>query len=297
MRSAAPVLALALAACGLFDATSDATSTDTDVATGTTTPTGGPPPCITPDDCPAPAPCELVTCEDDACIYAPRPEGEVADDVPGDCRTLVCDGAGAGVSQVDDADPPDDANDCTDDVCDDGQPANPARPVGSPCEGAKVCHADLTCQPCPERTACGDESPHEPNETQSKAAALPLVRDDDDAAYLCETLGSPGDVDWFTFTAVDTALGAVAPALTGVPDDAQVCAYFQCSGSGTAVVCPEGTVEDDAPLGQQGCCGHGTFEPYIDCKGLSEDATVWMRVAHDSADPPQCLNYQLGYVY
>lgn len=295
-RIPAALLALLVSACSLVGA--DETG-DTDVATGdeaTSVPTGGPPPCGQSTDCPPPDPCELVACDAGACVYTPRDEGDIVAGEPGDCMALVCDGDGAGAPQTDLDDVPDDGVACTDDVCDDG-PANLPLPAGSTCNGTMVCHADLTCHPCPATDGCADTSPAEPNETMPQAAHLPQVRDDADPAYLCEVLGSPGDVDWFTFTTVDTNLGTVDPSVDPSSSDLLVCIYFQCQTGGTNVACPDGTVDDDAPLGMQGCCGHGAFAPTIDCNGFDEDATVWLQIRHDADDPPACQNYQLAYTY
>jgi hypothetical protein len=293
------VLVLLLPACGLLDGTNGDETDGEPASTGaTSTPTGGGPiACVIASDCPSPAPCQQVDCEEDLCVYTPREDGEVVDDVHGDCHALVCDGDGEAAPQTDDSDLPVDGNDCTADLCAGGLPDNPGLPVGTACNGSQVCHADLSCQPCPVRETCSDTSPDEPNETQSQATKLPAVGDDEDAAYLCEVLGSPADVDWFTYTTVDTTLGAVEPAVNASPADPLVCMYFQCQAGGTNVVCPDGTVADAAPLGQQGCCGHGAFFPYVDCKGFNEDATVWLQVRHQTEDPPDCLNYQVGYAY
>ncbi|MBK9753705.1 MAG: hypothetical protein IPO88_09400 [Nannocystis sp.] len=303
-----PTLALLLLpACGLLDgASAGASEGDSEAATfgtaATFVPTTGEPThCVGVDDCPAAALCERVQCIDDACVYTRRAAGQPDDDIPGDCHSYVCDG-NSGATPVDDLnDLPDDGNSCTVDACSpDAAPENTPQDPGSPCDGG-YCHADLSCQPCAERETCEDTSLAEPNETQSKAFALPQQSDADDITYLCEALGSPGDVDWFTFDAIDSVLGKVAPAVVGDPDDLQVCVYFQCKNAGTKVVCPGDSVADNAPLGQQGCCGFGSFQPYLDCKGLDEDASVWIEVRRDPdlpADPPaSCVNYQLGYEY
>lgn len=294
-RIPAVLLALLVPACSVpGDGDTDSGDDSTEYG-ASSLPTGGAG-CLVADDCPPADPCQLLACEDGACVYTPREAGELVDDVAGDCASLVCDGDGAANSQSDPDDRPDDGVACTEDVCD-GGPQNLPLPPGSACDATFVCHADLTCQPCPERTGCADDSLAEPNETQGDAAALPTVRDDADPAYLCEALGSQGDVDWFVFTTIDTTLGEVAPAVDPTPGDPLVCMYLQCQAGGTNVGCPDGTAPAIAPLGQQGCCGHAPFSPTIDCNGFDEDATVWLQVRHDSESPPACLHYQLGYAY
>jgi hypothetical protein len=227
-----------------------------------------------------------VQCIDDACVYTILANGQPSDDAPGDCQSYLCDGAD-GFTPVDDPDDlPDDGNSCTVDVCGPEGPAHAAVDPGTACDGG-YCHADLSCKPCAERETCEDGGA-EPNQTQSNAFVLSQVSDADGIRYQCEALGSADDVDWFTFDAIDSVLGKVAPTIVVDPEDLEVCAYFQCKNAGTAVVCPDGTVADNSPLGPQGCCGHGSFAPYIDCKGIDEDASVWIAVRRDPElpDPP-----------
>lgn len=297
----APGLALALvSACGMVAGADEETGAS-GPGTSSGVPTGGPVGCVAADDCPGPAVCEAVACSDSVCAYTPRAAGERDDDAPGDCRRHVCDGAGGSELVEDGADVPDDGDACTDDLCSDGQPQNVALAPGSACAGG-FCHADGVCRPCPERDGCVDDSAAEPNETQGKAHALPSLRDDAGLAYLCEALGGPGDVDWFTLGTRDVALGDVAPAVAVDPAGPTTCMYFLCKQGATSVACPEGATADNAPLGQQGCCGVGSFAPKVACDGSSADATVWLRVAHAPTQPgdpppPDCLNYQLGYEY
>ena len=297
-------LALVLSACGLLgdagDGETEATGVAGSDATGVPT-TGSTAGCyLDPADCPASEPCEQVDCVDQQCVYTPIVADERDDDVPGDCRGLICDGAGAGAPVDDATDLPDDDNSCTLDLCSPAGPENLPQAPGSACADGGVCHADRTCQPCPERATCLDDSPAEPNETQGTADPRPQRSDTDGPAYACEALGGPGDVDWFTLDTLDLAFGKVAPAVSITPDDLQVCIYFQCKQGGTTVQCPEGSVAANAPIGQLGCCGPGGLAPQIDCKGFNEDATLWLTVRRDpgaAGEPVACLNYQLAYEY
>lgn len=287
-----------LTGCSVPASSSDAGTQDSGQDTGATTPptTGEPHHCIDADDCPPAALCEHVRCIDDACVYTDLADGDPDDDAPGDCRSHVCDGKGGGTPIDDPADLPDDGNSCTVDVCDPG-PMHTVLDPGSACDGG-YCHADSSCQPCAEREGCDDTSPAEPNQTQSNAHPLAQVSDNDPLTYQCEALGDAADVDWFRLDAVDSVLGTVAPAVVIDPPELAVCVYFQCKSAGTGVTCPDDTVAANAPLGQQGCCGHGSFAPDIDCQGREEDASVWLVVRRDpEADAPSCINYQLGYEY
>lgn len=292
-------LALLAAACNSpgGDGGTEATSAASEVS-GTPT-SGAPQACGAVTQCPPPALCETVDCLDELCTYPPQPVGEFDDDQPGDCQRWRCDGEGSATPTPDVTDLPDDGNACTVDQCGASGPEHLPQAPGSACDGG-FCHDDLICRPCPARDSCVDDSAAEPNETQSQAHKLPQRSDDDGLAYLCEALGGPEDVDWFTLETVDVVLGKVAPGIVGEPASLRLCMYFQCSFGGTDVVCPEGSVADNAPLGQRGCCGVGGFAPQIDCQGFVEDATVWLRVAHDpeaAGEPPACLLYQVGYEY
>lgn len=290
---------LLLPACTAPGGSDDAASEpDTAATAASELPTGDGPGCGVVDDCEAAPVCETVACVDGLCVYTPRPADERSDDLSGDCHSQRCDGAGGASPVPDPDDLPDDANACTRDECSAaGDPDNVPLAPGNPCPGG-FCHPDLSCQPCAERDGCSDESPAEPNETQGNAHPLPTLRDDAGLAYVCEALGSPGDVDWFTLDTLDVILGKVAPKITVDPAGPNVCVYFQCKQGSTGVTCPEGTTASNAPLGQQGCCGGATFEPAIDCNGFDEDATMWLKVSRP-AEPalPDCLNYQLGYEY
>lgn len=65
----------------------------------------------------------------------------------GDCKVVVCDGAGASAAQpaVDDTDKPVDGNLCTKDICTDGTPTNPSEPEKTPCDVNKACNATGQC--------------------------------------------------------------------------------------------------------------------------------------------------------
>jgi len=299
-----PIVYLALApiACGLLGDTGDH---ETDAAsTGVTSDlptTGSAAGCfLDPGTCPAPAPCEQVDCVEQQCVYGPVPADAQDDVVSGDCRALACDGAGASRPIADASDIPDDNNSCTQDLCTPSGPENLPQDPGSTCDDGGYCSAGLTCQPCPERDGCPDDSAAEPNESQSAADPRPQRSDADGPAHACEALGSPGDVDWFMLDTLDLAIGKVAPAIAITPATLQICVYFQCKQGGTSVQCPDGSVADNAPLGQLGCCGPGQLAPQLNCKGFNEDATLWLTVRHDpgAPDPPAaCQNYQLAYEY
>jgi hypothetical protein len=75
----------------------------------------------------------------------------ISEQVPADCRRLVCDGQGQTIAEVDDSDEPIDYNPCTADRCELGVPSNVALPEGAPCgagDEAGVCNAAGDCVGC-----------------------------------------------------------------------------------------------------------------------------------------------------
>jgi len=75
----------------------------------------------------------------------------------GDCQAVVCDGAGATKMQADDADVPVDGNECTSDVCTAGVPSNPPVTLNTACGagGMLYCDAAGQCVGCTDDTQCG----------------------------------------------------------------------------------------------------------------------------------------------
>ena len=106
--------------------------------------------CLSVAECPpAPSACASYICAGQ-CMLVNQPDGTpTSDAIPGDCMTLVCDGAGGTRAVVDDADVPVDGLVCTDDVCSSGVASNPAWPVGSVCGATnEICHHDVRCAQC-----------------------------------------------------------------------------------------------------------------------------------------------------
>ncbi|MCY0994411.1 hypothetical protein OV203_45215 [Nannocystis sp. ILAH1] len=330
MRSEAAAIGIiitAFAGACLFhdDPTGPATDTATSTSTGQATdvvPTAGEDQC--PNNCPAPAPCQQVTCTEGVCGVADLPEGTVWPSAPGDCRQDVCDGqgglesefaddppkqvpgdcqrfvceAGDAVVMLDASDVPDDANDCTDDTCEDGTPTNTVKAMHSACGpgGAEYCHTDGACRPCKQVTDACEDYGQEPHDNQETAQNLGTITDaDDDGSFVCATIKGANDVDWYTFAGDDAFLNYVDPVRSLVQQNGsggRVCVYLQCNGGGTSINC-NGATPDIAPLGQKGCCSASTVAPKLNCDGLDDSAKVWLRV--DTPDNLACVPYQLDY--
>ncbi|MBI5537114.1 MAG: proprotein convertase P-domain-containing protein [Deltaproteobacteria bacterium] len=117
--------------------------------------TGG---CSAPTDCPDPAnECVDRTCTSGTCGTAPKAQGTAtASQTALDCKKNQCDGAGAIESVNDDADLPDDANDCTNDVCTSGTPSNPPKDKDAACGtgGTMFCDGAGKCVGCTAASQC-----------------------------------------------------------------------------------------------------------------------------------------------
>jgi hypothetical protein len=117
--------------------------------------------CVVDDDCPTSSACASVRCEHGACISsAEKPGSELPADqqVPGDCRKIVCDGLGSELAQADDADlAASDGNPCHMTDCSAGLPKISDRPDGSDCNNGGACQRGV-CSICSEGSDCSKPS-------------------------------------------------------------------------------------------------------------------------------------------
>ena len=81
--------------------------------------------------------------------------------IPGDCQLIVCVN-GQQQMAADNADVPDDGNECTEDLCDGGVPVpdHPSEPLDTPCTqgGGAYCDGQGHCAECNASSQCGDPS-------------------------------------------------------------------------------------------------------------------------------------------
>lgn len=175
-------------------------STTTTSTTDTTTTTVE---CVSPATCPGQDDeCQTRTCDTGKCGVSFTPgDTVVTDQVPGNCRDTICDGAGGFAEGIDDNDLPVDGNDCTLDLCSNGVPAHPPTGEGGQCDddGGILCDGFGKCVEC-------------------------LIPED-----------CPGsDTECATRTCASNACG-VDPTPAGTPLSIQVlgdCHEDQCDGSG-----------------------------------------------------------------
>ncbi len=117
--------------------------------------------CVEASDCPgSDTECQVRVCNSGFCDVSNTPlDTPTSMQTPGDCQLNVCDGMG-GVTTVNaDTDVLVDGNECTDDVCVGGVPANPPR-TGAACStgGGAVCDASGGCVECNVPSDCGSDT-------------------------------------------------------------------------------------------------------------------------------------------
>jgi hypothetical protein len=112
--------------------------------------------CLVSSDCGMGGPCEKRACVDGECVSEPWPLGYDPGfpQTKGDCKKVACDGAGAEVTILDDADVLSDGNACTTDTCSAGVPKNDPTPLSmcgtctTPFQEQGYCNTGI-CYACP----------------------------------------------------------------------------------------------------------------------------------------------------
>lgn len=107
--------------------------------------------CAVASDCdPTGSECIEPTCVAGQCGTSNVANGTpVADQPVGDCLEVVCDGAGATMTVLNDSDlPPDDGNECTNTTCEGGSVTYLPEPAGTVCQGTQVCDGTGFCVEC-----------------------------------------------------------------------------------------------------------------------------------------------------
>ena len=111
-------------------------------------------------DCAVPqSVCTTAACIDGQCQFVNRPRGTViADgDVVGDCAQPSCNGNGAIEPLIDDSDLPDDGNECSAGICDEGVASHVPTP-GADCGMGLTCDAAGQCTGCNDDGDCGTDT-------------------------------------------------------------------------------------------------------------------------------------------
>ncbi|MDI3290033.1 DVUA0089 family protein [Polyangium sp. 15x6] len=215
---------------------------------------GGMGACRTPEDCPgADTVCRTRTCTSGVCGETFAAMGTPSDtQMPGDCAREICDGKGEITLENDDTDILDDQNDCTQDVCNAGQPENNPLPAGDTCttNDGKFCDGAGTCVECLAHADC-------PDNVCANNVCVP--------AECADTVKNGSETD------VDCGGAVCAPCADGlvckVSSDCQssVCDSATCQ----TPTCTD-TVENGAETDVD--CGGGTCSPCGPGLGCAEDS-------------------------
>jgi hypothetical protein len=175
--------------------------------------------CLVASDCPGQdSECLRRACDAGVCGTTPTALGTpVTSQTVGDCKLVVCDGAGSTTAQNADLDPANDNNSCTNDLCTAGMPMHPQVSEGAPCGASGAC-LQGAC------TGCGAPSD------------CPGVDDE------CKSRTCSVGVCGFAFTPSGTAAAAQIPGN---------CQKRQCDGSGNTISAEDNT---DAPADDGNQC-------------------------------------------
>jgi hypothetical protein len=145
-------------------------------------------------------------------------------------------------------------------------------------------------------SVCNDSGPGEPNDSEGSASNLGELDDCDASGGYLDGVLAGDDVDWYVYHGGD-AFGCMVDPSREIEADGgyRVCKFVSCdSGEGT-VTCPAGTSAETSPDGRSGCCAQQAFELTIDCPGLTDSASVYVRV--DKPPAYDCVNYKLTIHY
>ncbi|MEZ4222271.1 MAG: hypothetical protein R3B13_15145 [Polyangiaceae bacterium] len=165
------------------------------------------------------------------------------------------------------------------------------------CNGVAGCECSGTCNGTSCNT-CTDTGP-EPNETfaQAKPACGSGVCNTSDCNALAggsvTGLVKSGDVDYYTYAGIDDICTA-APTLSTTTSGIKTCVFARCKDNSDAYVgCTQGLSEVDGSL--TGCCRStpGTVEMNMDCPGVNDSASVFIRVT--GTNPAACTSYDVTY--
>lgn len=169
------------------------------------------------------------------------------------------------------------------------------------CNGIGGCECSGTCSGS-QCSTCVD-SGKEPNETPTAAAsACPTVlcniNDCNGAGDSLSGVIKPGgDIDFFKFNGLDD-LCVVDPTISTQTSGVEICVFPVCKNgdpSTTVKGCKQGTSATEGSY--KGCCRNtpGTAQADIDCTGLNDSATVYIRVK--GTNPNACTPYDVSYHY
>lgn len=182
--------------------------------------------CLGNLDCGTASECAGPTCTGGACETVFVADGSpIALQTSGDCRQVVCDGAGATEEVNLDGDAFDDGNSCTVDGCVAGVPTHVAQP-GQPCGASGQCNAAGECVGCTLGTDC----PGQDDFCRTRTCTMGVCGFDNtpNGTDLPAADQTSGDC-----VTLECQAGLAQPAVTAsdVPVDGLECTLDQCNGA------------------------------------------------------------------
>jgi len=190
--------------------------------------------CITVADCPgSDTACQTRACTAGQCVVNNVGVGTVVvSQTTGDCKRDQCDGMGNQVTVADDTDLPVDGNQCTQDLCMNGNPSNPPQPVdtacnqnsGTRCNGIAGAAACVQCNTASQCSGGPDTECH--TRACSAAGTCSIINTMSGTAVSDQTVGDcprkQCDGAGNVLTVTD---------MTDIPNDSNGCTIDSCNGS------------------------------------------------------------------
>jgi hypothetical protein len=213
-----------------------------DAGTDLGSPDAGRVECNVASDCGQDTDCKTYACERQTCTVANAPATKsVSRQVPGDCKTIRCDGMGGEAPPVaDDTDLPVDGRECTLDVCTNGMPSNPPVPARTPCAGGTATCLGVICGGCDLPTDCpGADAPcrhrtcvsHACGFMNELAGPAPKQTTGDCHAIRCDGSGGSTDVVDDADLPVDSNACTANLCTNGTPSNPELAAGTPCTGA------------------------------------------------------------------
>ncbi len=284
-----------------------ADATDADDAAETDTA----PMCTSASECPGTdTECMTKTCASGVCGFSFADDGApVSAQTTGDCKKVVCDGAG-GTKSIDfDSDLPNDGNGCTTDSCSSGVPLHSNSGAGTSCSesGGKVCDGAGACVECVANPDCTSGVCNTTSHTCAAASCSDTTKNGDESDIDCG--GSCP-----TKCALSKGCAATTDCVTGLKCDGTKCVECtvgtDCPSSGlcdtTTGTCKAAACDDTYKNGSEtdvdcgGSCttkcafGQGCAATTDCATGLKCDGTKCVNCTVDSECPSKLCDVSAG---
>ncbi len=134
---------------------------------------------------------------------------------------------------------------------------------------------------------------YEDNDTEDTAFDLGDINDcDGDGGDVTASL-EPGDADWYRYDGSDDFGCVATPERTLMSNDnLRLCKFIECKEGQVDVTCKDGSTPATSPGGRQGCCHSTGFTVDIECPGIDDDITAYIRLDQPAS---ACVEYILDY--